>query len=209
MLNLLIARHGNTFDKGDEILRVGLRTDLPLSSSGKTQAERLGAYLTKHYPKIDTVYCSDLIRTQETAQIALQQYHSPLTIERLSLLNEIDYGEDDGQPETTVIKRLGQQAIDDWETNAILPTGWLFDKPKRIQEITQFAEALTQNESIKTVLLITSNGIARFFRTLLNETNPITSSVSLKLGTGCLSSLRYDNGLWSCDYWNLRPSQSS
>ena len=39
-----IVRHGNTFDKGDVVTRVGARTDLPLSSSGQTQAEQLAAY---------------------------------------------------------------------------------------------------------------------------------------------------------------------
>ncbi|MFZ4686424.1 MAG: histidine phosphatase family protein [Hyphomonadaceae bacterium] len=35
---IFIVRHGNTFDKGDVVTRVGGRTDLPLSTSGSAQA---------------------------------------------------------------------------------------------------------------------------------------------------------------------------
>ena len=43
MTDIYIVRHGNTFDKGDVVTRVGARTDLPLSRSGFAQAEALGA----------------------------------------------------------------------------------------------------------------------------------------------------------------------
>ena len=49
MLKLFVARHSNTFDKGDEVLRVGKRTDLPLSSSGRLQAKQLGTFLKRHH----------------------------------------------------------------------------------------------------------------------------------------------------------------
>ena len=39
MTSILICRHCNTFDKGDIIRRVGARTHLPLSLSGRAQAE--------------------------------------------------------------------------------------------------------------------------------------------------------------------------
>ena len=41
MTQLLIVRHGNTFETGETPRRVGLRTDLPLSSSGRKQANAL------------------------------------------------------------------------------------------------------------------------------------------------------------------------
>ena len=34
MARVIICRHGNTFDKGDLVRRVGARTDLALSKSG-------------------------------------------------------------------------------------------------------------------------------------------------------------------------------
>ncbi|MEL6754250.1 MAG: histidine phosphatase family protein, partial [Pseudomonadota bacterium] len=44
MQTLYIVRHGNTFDTGDTVLRVGGRTDLPLSTSGEMQATALGIH---------------------------------------------------------------------------------------------------------------------------------------------------------------------
>ena len=42
---LLLARHGNTFNKGDKIVWVGARTDLPLTAKGREQALALGQAL--------------------------------------------------------------------------------------------------------------------------------------------------------------------
>ena len=44
MTTLIIARHGNTFDKGDIPTRVGARTDLPLVEKGRAQAKALVAH---------------------------------------------------------------------------------------------------------------------------------------------------------------------
>lgn len=43
---LIIVRHGNTFDKGDVVTRVGGRTDIPLSVSGRAQAESLAGHFS-------------------------------------------------------------------------------------------------------------------------------------------------------------------
>lgn len=205
MLNLLIARHGNTFDKGDEILRVGLRTDIPLSRSGQAQSQLIGTYLCRHYPKIDIVYCSELKRTEQTARIALKTYPAPLRPIRTPLLNEIDYGIDDGKPESEVINRIGQEALNKWETESILPKGWLFSKEKVIQEIKCFIDELMINPSINTVLIVTSNGIARFFQSLLDINEQKKPSLPHKLGTGNLSYFIHNGESWECKFWDLKP----
>jgi len=46
MSRIVICRHGNTFDKGEIVTRVGARTDLPLSTSGRTQAKILAKELS-------------------------------------------------------------------------------------------------------------------------------------------------------------------
>ena len=50
--DIYIVRHGNTFDPGDTLLRVGARTDLALSVSGCEQADRLG----RHFLEKDIVF---------------------------------------------------------------------------------------------------------------------------------------------------------
>ena len=76
MTRIVICRHGNTFDKGDVVTRVGARTDLPLSSSGRAQAEILAAELSEY--NFTHAYCSPLMRTQQTAMaIICLLYTSP------------------------------------------------------------------------------------------------------------------------------------
>jgi len=48
MTIMLIARHGNNFDPGQTAVRVGIRTNLPLSASGRQQAINLGNYLKRY-----------------------------------------------------------------------------------------------------------------------------------------------------------------
>ncbi len=123
----------------------------------------------------------------------------------LSLLNEIDYGVDDGKPEEEVLARIGQEALNDWNTNAVLPPGWLFDKNQAIKDIKLFAQNLIQTAGAKTVLLVTSNGIARFFPTLLADAPEFYKKESLKLKTGSLSSFLFKNNQFQCEFWGRKP----
>ena len=120
---LYLVRHGNTFDKGDEILRVGGRTDLPLSLSGLDQADAL-ADAFKNIP-LKACYSSPLKRTRQTAN-AICQGHN-IEIQNAEFLREIDYGPDEGQSEKDVIARLGEKALQDWEVNTVVPNGWNLD----------------------------------------------------------------------------------
>ena len=68
---LYIVRHGNTFDKGDTVTRVGGRTDLPLSVSGLKQAAALADHFEKHGLSFATASTSPLKRTRVTAETIL------------------------------------------------------------------------------------------------------------------------------------------
>lgn len=193
MTTLLIARHGNTFDTGDTVLRIGKRTDLPLSGSGVEQAQRLGFFLRQHYPVIDRVLVSQLQRTQQTARYALPHH----TQEIHSFLDEIDYGIDDGKPEAEVIARLGAQTLIDWEEKNIPPLGWLVDPKAIIQAWKAFAQS--QIKQGETILLVTSNGIARFAPALLADASGV---VSCKMKTGAVSIVEYLDDRWRLVCWN-------
>lgn len=194
MIHLLIARHGNTFDKGDVIRRVGRGTDLPLSQSGQHQAALLGKYLLQYHPDISTVYTSTLKRTIETAKIALGVMKSNLEITQSDIFDEIDYGPDEGKPETDVIARLGENALAQWDQESIVPNGWNVD-PKAITENWKtFAAKMQQENANKTILVVTSNGNARF-----------APQHKIKLSTGAISLLTIENGNWSAEHINRKP----
>ncbi|OZB12451.1 MAG: histidine phosphatase family protein, partial [Rhodobacterales bacterium 34-62-10] len=71
MARLFIVRHGNTFDKGDTVTRVGARTDLPLSVSGREQAQKLAAHFAG--TRFSAALCSPLSRTRQTARAILRE----------------------------------------------------------------------------------------------------------------------------------------
>lgn len=199
--HLLIARHGNTFDKGDEIRRVGKRTDLPLSSSGQIQAHHLGQYLTKHYPQLNRVFCSSLQRTQQTAQAVLAAYQpQSLALEVRPSWDEIDYGPDENQPETAVLARLGADVLTAWDEQQLIPEGWRVDINALHNSWQQFSAELTSHTSAQTWLVITSQGIARFAETLLPLPLP-----TRKLATTAVSHFSYQQGQWQLEYWNRKP----
>src|SRR3990167_6198462 len=123
---LLIARHGNTFEPGDIVTRVGI-TDLPLVDSGLIQGQKLGAYLKQNNLIPDMIFTSKLKRAIQTAEQAQNTMKTHLPLERLSIFNEIDYGPDENQPEENVIARVGKEALMAWETKAEVPNGWKVD----------------------------------------------------------------------------------
>lgn len=205
MTRLLIARHGNTFESGETPIRIGSRTDLPLTEKGREQARRLGFFLVTYFPQLAVVYSSELQRTQEMAHIALAtaKIAAPLHSSSLAMLNEIDYGCDEGKTDAEVIARIGFDALTAWEQFAAVPSGWLVDPEKIKRDWQQLAEQVKLKYTDKTVLIITSNGIARFALSLIPEKQK-DKLTSVKMATGAVSSLVFADGQWNLEYWDRR-----
>lgn len=205
MLTLLIARHGNTFDKDDTLLRVGKKTNLSLSTSGKIQAQRLGNYLQDKYPTIDSVYCSNLLRTQQTAQLALENIKNKPQIEIRDFLDEIDYGPDEGKPEAQVVARIGEPALQQWEEKAIAPQGWIVSPQQIIDDWKSFANSLTKKYTQpKTILVVTSNGTARFSPHITEKFEEFLQQNKIKMATGAISQFSFKDNVWQIQYWNKK-----
>ena len=56
----------------------------------------------------------------------------------------------------------------------------------------------------KTVVAVTSNGIARFSKVLL-EDGGVALGGNLKLATGAYGVYVFEDGKWQCEQWNVRP----
>lgn len=222
---LIVARHGNTFEKGDVILRVGARTDLPLTAEGREQGRRLGAKLAELGLRPTTFYSAPLRRTLETAsEIASAQGVSAEPIVE-KFLTELDYGADDGRPEAEVARRLGEvelgeagqnatteeleasglAALKRWDAEKRLPLGWTFLQ-ERVDRLganwRSFAARVVGEHSGKTVVATTSNGIARFATAILPPDAPIPEK--LKLATGAFGVFVWNGETWRLDAWNVR-----
>ncbi len=65
---LLLARHGETDDNVPPLRFQGQR-DTPLNDNGRAQARELAERVAAHDPPVTSLWCSDLSRARETAEI--------------------------------------------------------------------------------------------------------------------------------------------
>ncbi len=202
-LTLIIARHGNTFAAGETPRRVGGRTDLPLVESGEAQAHKLASWLKAQKLQPQSIFAGPLQRTQRMAEIVKQDLALDTIIHTRDFLRELDYGPDENQPEDAVKARIGEQALKDWETSAVVPDGWVVNPAQIQQDWLDFATTLENTPA----LVVTSNGIARFAHALTGDMDASGAEHGLKLATGALSVFRKEPGSvsWQLVHWNLRP----
>ena len=197
MTILIVARHGNTFEEGEPPRRVGRRTDLPLTATGEDQAWRLGQLLKSTGLSPTQVFTGTLERTRKTAAIASQ-----CPAQTRPGLDEIDYGPDENKTEDKVVARLGA-ALVAWETDAVVPPGWLVD-PEAVVKVWQDI-ATEVKDSGGIALAVTSNGIARFAPAITGDFASFRQKYALKLATGAYGVLRHGPQGWAVDGWNIRP----
>lgn len=236
-LQLIIARHANTFESGETPRRVGARTDLNLTSRGREQSSQLGRALASRFGQIETIYAAPLLRTKQTADIAASEMPSPPSIETLDFLREIDHGPDENKSDADIAARLGPQALALWDEELIMPDDWSPRPLDIVKSWKLFLHHIAQQTDSgqtapqKTILVVTSNGIARFaplaalcpIETLDDHTipshpngvhgNPSLASLlsqlslpSLKLATAAYGVMSYNDTKWTLIDWNKRPS---
>ncbi len=199
---LYIARHGNTFDAGDTPTRIGRRTDLPLSQSGRAQADVLGKYFAERNIGLATIFSAPLKRTMETADaIAAHSANAPQIVAEPSLL-EIDYGPDENQPEATVVARIGVDALDQWNTASVPPPGWDVDPAALIAGWRSLFARIRKTAPDAAVLAVTSNGVARFALDAATTANP---DLPKKLRTGSLGRIDLSRDSAVVAEWDVRP----
>ena len=223
---LIVVRHGNTFNSGDVICRVGSATDLPLTETGMLQARAVGAMLKEMGLTPQVIFHAPLLRTCQSA-VGIAESFPDAVLNEAEFLSELDYGSDDGKPEDDVVLRLGlaensvaitpdvllddlravgKAALKKWDSEAVLPKGWHFLAGRAAELESQwqeFADMVLAQYAGKTVVAVTSNGIARFSKVILPAGN--APEGSLKLATGAYGIYEYRDGKWSCTAWNERP----
>lgn len=150
------------------------------------------------------IYSSALQRAQETAKIAVKESGISNPVFTLDIFNEIDYGPDENKPAEEVIRRIGLQALKDWDQEGIMPDGWKADSETIVQNWLAFGEQIRAHDDNETVLVVTSNGIARFAPHLAGDFENFCQNHSLKLSTGALAILEYKSG-WAIKEWNIKP----
>lgn len=178
---IIIARHGNNFTKEQTPLRVGARTDLPLVETER--GTNIGKYLKMRTLIPAVVFAAPLKRTTETARLAIAALDKDIPLVADSRFTEIDYGPDEGKPEAEVVARIGQEAMDAWEREAIVPTGWNVSVDAIIKAWKDFAAEIERDYKGKTVMVVSSNGIIRFAPHLTGNFKKFSEEFDIKVGT--------------------------
>ena len=202
---IIIARHGNTFTKDQTPLRVGARTDLPLVETER--GTNIGKYLKMRSLIPVAVFAAPLKRTTETARLAIAALDKDIPLISDARFTEIDYGPDEGKTEEEVIARVGEEALEAWNANAIVPQGWNVSVDEIIKAWKTFANDVERDYKGKTVMVVSSNGIIRFAPHLTGNFQKFSEDFSIKVGTGSVCVLEKEDGdkHWTVREWGVKP----
>lgn len=208
-MNLILARHGNTFEPNETPYWVGAKNDLLLTSKGKEQAEKLAEHLISSKLIPDAVYCGPLKRTREYAQIISKitgLKKAPVVDVRL---NEIDYGDWSGRSTKETEELFGSDLVKAWEDNADWPPkekgNWAGSQAQTIKNIESFMEDIrTAHKDAKNIVAVTSNGILKHFWLILDGAQR-KMSPNGKVKTGSFCQILIGKGSASIQNWNTAP----
>ncbi len=92
MARLILVRHGQT--EWNRLKRYQGQTDIELNETGIQQARKAAGRLAKE--KIDAIYCSDLVRARQTAEIIAVPHNMGEAIHESPLLREMSFGDYEG-----------------------------------------------------------------------------------------------------------------
>ncbi|WP_070971730.1 histidine phosphatase family protein [Vibrio sonorensis] len=199
---VIVVRHGNTFSKGDTLLRVGKQTDLDLVEEEK--GNRAGMYLKAHGYQVDHIYMGPLKRHIQTAE--QMNRHLNVATSDTSIderFNELDYGRHDGMPEKQVVEELGEEALKKWDQQATVPAQWVVDVEAIKQDWQDFLQEVASKHQEKDVLVVSSNGLIRFLPFVIDCE---ASQLELKVPTGGVVVIEsQDQQTWQVVEWGIKP----
>lgn len=223
MKTLIIARHGNTFRKGETPTRVGSRTDLTLVEEERGRG--IGKYLAKLGLMPTRILAAPLQRTLGTAALAAEELGNPCPVQPDARFIEVDYGPDENHSEEETKARLGadiaksqgqdpaamsaeeldalgEAAIEKWNAEAIVPPGWKVDVAQIISNWSDLAAEVQDGE---TVLCVSSNGTIRFAPHITGDYAGFCAEHDIKVATGGVCIFTSEDGsTWTCKEWGVK-----
>jgi probable phosphoglycerate mutase len=208
---LLLARHGNTFEASEKAVWVGARTDLPLTAKGREQAAILAAALQPLKPRIANVIAGPLKRTREHAEIVTHSAGFETVIAVDERLREIDYGLWEGKSSEEIRGLGGDCELRAWNERGEWPGSpqWAPSPETIAANAAELAgELAAALPGDRAALLVTSNGILKFFLKLVpGAFEEMAACGALKVATGNCCLLRHSERRWQAVFWDREPSR--
>lgn len=165
MLHLYLARHGQTDWNAERRLQGG--TDIPLNETGRQQARALAEKM-KSFP-IAQIYCSDLLRSRETAEIISG---GAIPIGRIPELNEQSMGIFEGK----FMDGRDPQGLQEYRSRASNPEDSLDGGESASQHRSRVQKALQkirQANSAGHILVVGHGGTNRVMLRILGVSDPV------------------------------------
>ena len=173
-MRLLLARHGQT--DWNVAQRFQGQSDVPLNEIGRQQADALADRLSTQ--PIDIVYCSDLQRALETANIIVRGSGCPSArtsqpnLHLDSRLREMNFGEWEGLTYRE-IKQTDPAALAAWKSDistTAAPNGETLNQlTARVQSVLNDLHA---QHADKTILIVAHGGVLQTLLCLALNLNP-------------------------------------
>jgi probable phosphoglycerate mutase len=209
-LDLVVARHGNTFEPGAPVTWVGRNEDLALAVAGRAQAEALGMWLAREHWKPERALVSSLQRTRVFAELALRAASwSDVPVDADPRLDEVDYGPWGGLTTAQIEARGDGVALAAWSKEGRWPSAFREREEDVRARIERLAEELARathestHAASRRVLVVSSNGVMRYFLGLVpGELESRRAARTLKVATGRVCRLRHAEDGWRVLAWN-------
>lgn len=205
-MKLVLARHGNTFGPGDTPVWVGAKEDFPLVEKGLQQAHDVADALIRSNLRPTAIIAGPLLRTKVGAEIIAEDTGFAGNIRIDDRLKEIDYGSWGGKSDAEITELYGSGVMEAWREDSLRPANadWLPDETvlqsNAMSVLTEIRAGYSEND---VVLLISSNGILRFYHAALYEGCRDAPSGKVKTGHMCLADIDGDAIKPVC--WNSPP----
>jgi probable phosphoglycerate mutase len=209
-MQILLARHGNTFAPGEQAVWVGRETDLPLVERGVEQAHAVAAALKGLRLSPTRVFCGTLKRTRRFAEIISEDLATGLAPVADPRLDEIDYGRWAGKSGREIAEDFGQEELlGRWNEADVWPAGagWGSSEAEILGGVEGFLEDVRTSFGAHDLLLVvSSSGILRFVPRLLGLVAAGGPERSFHMKTGHMGVIEYREGAFELKCWDVSPA---
>jgi len=184
-MQVILLRHGQT--EWNKLHKYQGHTDIELNDYGRAQAGKVAAYLRDN-ERIEAIYCSDLSRGRETAEIIARELLLPVKAD--ARWRELGFGHWEGLTFNEVYEQYPQE-YDDWYNNTLqlkIPGG------ESLAEILERAlPALTEiaAQHSGTVLVVSHGGL---IKTMINHLHSGNGLWDTYLEPGSMTFLEWQGG---------------
>jgi len=186
-MRLYLIRHGQT-DWNRQKRYCG-QTDLPMNETGRKQAKNLRERFKN--VAIDYLYCSDLKRAKETAEIAFPDWRTKIIVS--PHIRELDFGEWEGRKYEEILAK-DEKAYRAWLDNPALSTPPRGESLSSLEHrVKAFLQSLVDKFKDETVAVVTHSGPIRV--TLCDALGiPLNFFWRIAANSAGVSIIEYSNG---------------